>query len=227
MWRHSKVMTSYCTLSSDQLCSKKMDPEPGQFDFTNTLDSNLGSTMLSPIWFDQSIWQVFCFIAYGVQMRVRWIEWHDDTYAWHICLCSFRWPWPKVIVGRQLAITVGHFLRDLEFENVDIAWPSWVFSSCAMKMRQNPLPPPSSDILWRDPPPPTPAYEIFFGENPLPTAQQIVTAMFERQFPSLITCPSVSGYYLYTSVRILPVNRCQDITCTPVSGCYLSVCVRL
>ena len=48
-----------------------------------------------------------------------------QPYTWHICLCSFRWPWPwcKVTVGRQkinfelsrqlrnlkLATTVGHF----------------------------------------------------------------------------------------------------------------------
>ena len=66
----------------------------------------------------------------------------NQTYAWHICSCSIRlpWPWCRVIVGRAkaniqcwiisttkqaasitLATTVGlFFVRDLDFANIYI-----------------------------------------------------------------------------------------------------------
>ena len=64
-----------------------------------------------------------------------------QTYAWQICPCSRIRPWCKVTEGRQrqtnqrwffsttkqaisikLATAVSHFLCDLDFENVYIAW---------------------------------------------------------------------------------------------------------
>ena len=70
----------------------------------------------------------------------------------YICSFSFRWPWPwyKVTVGWQrqnksawiistikeaisvkLATTLGHFVRDLDFENLYFAWPTrFYFSRC-------------------------------------------------------------------------------------------------
>ena len=48
------------------LCLKKWNQSQSEIGFTFSLDSNLGM-MLSE--FDQSIWQVFCFIAYDVQVN--------------------------------------------------------------------------------------------------------------------------------------------------------------
>ena len=45
----------------------------------------------------------------------------------------------KHAISTKLATTVGHFLRDLHFENVDIAWPTcyYLFSYSKLKRTRN------------------------------------------------------------------------------------------